>query len=269
MIDMDRYMTPEQEQADDAQWAALRAELVEDVPASEPARSGDLTADPSGDLDDRHQPQDADAERQRLAAEAAAQADQWEDQQEALRHGGDTLDVMKDPIGYFQQQLAMRDQRDFVRAVQDSETKMRQETPDYDAACQHLESARMAQLEMLYPDTDRQSHIAARQALGPKATPADLRAAILNNDRMAVAQQALMHGKSPAQLYYEFAQKFGYRSGAQPIDNARRGQRTSGNYARSEPRRGRVMSEMQLANLYEEDPEAFDREWDRYAAAHR
>lgn len=271
--------TKEQLQADDAQYASLAAELAEPDPELPQFSNGSESDQPTPQADERgdeRQPQDEDTERQRQIAEAAALADQYQDLLEARRYEhAPAPDAQSDPLGYLQhlgtqyQQIEARNQQQaFVNAVTGSEAQMRESTPDYDDACKHLESFRMDQLQEAYPDTDPVAIIIARQhGLG---SPAELRAAILNQDRIAVAQQALMRGQSPAQLYYNYAKKAGFRSGAQSIDNTRRGQRTSGNNASSGHRSsGRVMNEKQLTKLYTEDPEVFDKEWDRYAAAQR
>lgn len=272
---MDRNLTAEQ--ADDAQYAALAAELAEpdpDLPDFSPAAGGEATPD-AGEYGEARQAPDEDAERNERITAAAAQADQLQDQFEAWQQQqqrGPSLE--ENPIGYFQHQLAIRDQADaerrhnaFWRAVEITEQQMRQTTPDYDDACKHLEGVRMAQLELTYPDDDPRAHMAARQlGLG---SPAQLRTAILANDAAQVAQMAAARGRNPAQMYYDLAVKSGFRSGSQTMEAARRGQRATGNYARSEQRRGRVMSEKQLTDLYTDDPEAFDREWERYAAAQR
>ena len=275
---MDKYLTAEQVEADNAQYAALAAELAEpdaDIPSSEPT-SRDAPDDTRTDV----QPPDEDAERQQRIADAALQANQWMQQlAERDLSRSEPPSVQDDPLGYVQhlgQQLqsvvAQNQQRQFAQAVQASEELIRQSTPDYDSACQHLEAIRMAQLEMLYGDDNPQAHVLARHLLGPNATPADLRTANLNQDRVQLAQMALSRGQSPAQLYYDLAVKSGFRSSSQALEATQRGLRASSNHAKPESaRRGRgVPSEKKLLEIYADgDHDAFDKEWERYAKAHR
>ena len=204
--------------------------------------------------------------------------------------------VDEDPIGHFTGQLAQmqrtiqelqnggqqtrqqfeqsQQQQAFVSAVAQSEQAMRAAAPDYDAACEFLETGRVAELEAIYGDDNPQAAAMARHYGLPSV--AHLRAAILNQDRITVAQQALMLGQSPAQLYYNLAKQRGYKPAQQKqqtqaekqIETARRGQkaaRTIGGGTGGGPDNGLNIAD--LTNLYAEDPEAFDREWDKMARA--
>lgn len=130
--------------------------------------------------------------------------------------------------------------------------------PDYDDATAFLEQGRIRELELTFPDKSPQAHLTARQH--GFRTPAELRAAILNQDRIGVARQALQLGVSPARFYYDLAKSRGYQP-KQPAP-ARGGR--SGRQGQSS---GIDMNK--LADLYLEDPDAFDREWDRWAATQR
>jgi len=266
-------------EADTAAYEALKAELsqpdpeLSDLGVQHPVLE-DGEAPPQQERQQgaphRH---DEDADRQRRIAEAADQADAWLDQMEAAdRSPAPAPNINEDPLGYFEHQLAtlhqrevQRDQRDFAQAVHHAEQQMRQSAPDYDDACEHFANVRMAQLEVAYPDDDPRAHVEARRY--GLASPAELRSAILKNDHIGAAQMAMSRGQSPAQLLYDLAVRSGYRSGSQSLDMARRGQRATGSpTGRTQPIKGRV-TEAKLLQLYETDPEAFDAEWDRYAAA--
>lgn len=207
--------------------------------------------------------------------------------------------IEEDPIGHFTGQMALmqrtidelrngntqtqqqfeqsQQQQAFVNAVAQSEVAIRATTPDYDAACQHLEAGRVAELEAIYGDDNPQAMAMARHYGMPSV--AHLRAAILNQDRITVAQQALMLGQSPAQLYYNLAKQRGYKPAApggqqqktpaqQQLDATRRGQKAAksiGGGTGGGPDNG--LSIADLTELYAEDPEAFDREWDKMARA--
>ena len=205
----------------------------------------------------------------------------------------------EDPIGYFQAELAKRDkiieelktsvtqkvekthaqleEQQFWNTVIRSEQEIRLKVPDYDEATSFLEQSRIAELEFMVPDDDR--GLALAQQYGFR-TPAELRAAMLNQDRIAVAQQALMLGVSPAQFYYDLAKRRGYQpkaanstqpsgkpSGQQMIEMARRGQKAaktlSGGTNGSGP--DNPLNINDLIDLYSEDPEEFDRQFEKLA----
>jgi hypothetical protein len=220
-------------------------------------------------------------------------------------------DVNEDPIGHFtatvaalqneikqlrdgtsqtQQQLQQQTaEQQFWGAVQRSEEEMRRTVPmltvegkqvsDYDLACQHLEATRVQELELMLPD-DSPAAQAYAQRLGLK-TPAQARMAMLNQDRLAVAQQAMQLGISAADLYYRLAKQRGYQTpqanaklvgadkGKVQIAAARAGQKAARTIAGGAGRSGvdNPMTAEALLDLYTEDPEAFDREWDKAARA--
>lgn len=209
--------------------------------------------------------------------------------------------VEDDPIGFFQNELAKRDklidelrtqttertqrtqaqleEQQFWGEVQRSETAIRARVTDYDQACEHLETARVAELEIMFPDDSPRAQALA-QHYGLQS-PAHLRAATLNQDRIAVARQAMQLGIPPAELYYKLAIQRGFQAaqqqqagllkskGQEPLKGAkaqvaaaRRGQASrtiSGGGGRSE----NGPSIDRLVELYAEDGDAFDKEWDR------
>lgn len=205
----------------------------------------------------------------------------------------------EDPIGYFKwenEQLrkqieeikagstksveevqAQLQEQQFWNTVIRSEQEIRLKVPDYDEATEFLERSRIAELEFMVPDDDR--GLALAQQYGFR-TPAELRAAMLNQDRIAVAQQALTLGMSPAQFYYDLAKRRGYQpkaanstqpsgkpNGQQMIEMARRGQKAaktlSGGTNGSGP--DNPLNINDLIDLYSEDPEEFDRQFEKLA----
>lgn len=210
--------------------------------------------------------------------------------------------VDEDPIGHFQGKVEMleealrqtyqgsrqtaeqiqadRDQQQFWNHVRAHEDEFRKTTPtvrmedgretsDYDLACEHLKQHRMAELTHLYPD---ESHIAlaeARQYGLP--SPAHLRAAILQQDAVGIAQRAFQLGVSPAQLYYEAARGRGYTSPQSSpkgkpngqIAAAKRGQKAALTISGGEGRKHQSdMTISDLSDLFIDDPEEFDKQWD-------
>lgn len=128
-------------------------------------------------------------------------------------------DVMDDPIGHFTkraQQLetfavnqAHEAQRqNFYNHVVESEKQWRGEVPDYDTAADYLLEHRQQQLAQQLPDT-REGYVFARQH--GFETPAHMRAALIERDKVDVAQTAVQHGMSPAEYYYSLAVERGYQ----------------------------------------------------------
>lgn len=210
----------------------------------------------------------------------------------------------EDPIGYFkweneqlrkqveeiktgstksveQVQAQLEEQR-FWDTVIRSEQEIRTTAPDYDDATTFLENSRVAELEYMVPDDQHGQALAQQYGY---QTPAQLRAAMLNQDRIAVAKQAMQLGKSPAQFYYELAKRRGYTpkaangagngagqqagktTGQQMIEAARRGQKAaktlSGGTNGSGP--DKPLNINDLVDLYDEDPEEADKIFDKMA----
>jgi hypothetical protein len=168
-----------------------------------------------------------------------------ERQQQAQQPRQEIPSTEEDPIGHFSHRMAQMEwhagQKHFVDAVEHSERQARELISDYDEACEHLETGRMRELEMQYPDNHPQAKAIARHYGYP--SPAHLRAACLNADRVNIVKHAMQTGQSPAQLYYKIAIMRGFQ--ARPAIN------------RHESR--------QMDRLYEENPEAWDRAFDQLA----
>jgi len=255
-------------------------------------------------------------QRQQQAGEHGQQAQQQEQQPPSLE---------EDPIGYIQymeqslkSQLAERDKvidelkgnhtqtaeqfeqdrqmRALMSQVQTSEQEIMQSAPDYPQACDHLENIRRGELRAMFPDNSPRAEAFAQQHGYQSA--GDLREAMLNNDRIAVAQHAVQIGVPPAQLYYDLAVQRGYQrqqqgqagqqgrpgernsppnAGAQngaadqqamqranaAIDAARRGTKASQTISGGGGRSDNPMNISELADLYHDDPEAFDQMWEK------
>jgi hypothetical protein len=203
-----------------------------------------------------------------------------------------TLD--EDPIGFFQQKLAEQErviqqltqgtqqtveqfqrqqhEQRFWGEVQRSEQEMRSANPDYDPAVTFLEDSRVKELELMIPDTAQA--YAEQQGYN---SPADLRAAVLNNDRITIARQALQMQMSPAELYYRIAQQRGYKAQAPaapqisrkataqatPITATKAGMAASKSLSGGGASSNNMMSADDLAQLYLDDPDKADREFKR------
>lgn len=184
-------------------------------------------------------------------------------------------------VGHLQAQAA---EQQFWGHVQAAETEFRKTTPnvqidgkdvsDYDLACEHLRRHRMAELVNLYPDSSAVAMAEAREMGLP--TPAHMRAAILHQDAIGIAQRAFQLGVSPAQLYYEAAKGRGYatpsngkhpRSGAN-LEAVKRGQKASLTIGGGEGRKSNNdMTISDLSDLFIDDPDEFDKQWEKMRAA--
>jgi hypothetical protein len=152
---------------------------------------------------------------------------------------------------------------------------------DYYDACGYLEGQRIKELDRMYPDGSPYAVQYARQQGFQDA--AQLKLAILNHDRQAVAVQALQLGMSPAQVYYDLALDRGYQPkaaqpplkngddrGKQQLEAAKRGQKASTTVSGGGAGRGaNDISLTELADMFVEDPEMADKMWDQMARAGR
>jgi len=209
-------------------------------------------------------------------------------------------DVNEDPIGHFQARTQMleraleqtyrgnQETANHIRAQQEeqvfwnhiraAEDEFRKTSPkvnvdgregtDYDMACDHLKQHRMSELKHLYPDESPIAMQEARQYGLP--SPAHLRAMMLQQDAIAIAQRAYQLGVSPAWLYYEAAKTRGYKTpvanGKAPngkIETAKRGQRAALTISGGEGRKNNNdMTLSDLSDLWVDDPEEFDKQWE-------
>lgn len=202
--------------------------------------------------------------------------------------------IEEDPIGFFQHKLAQQEriihelrtgtqqnvqqvqqahvEQQFWGAVERSEQTMRQTNPDYDPAVTFLEAGRVKELEVMVPD-NASGEAYAQQMGYPSA--ADLRVAMLNNDRVQVARQALQMGMSPAELYFSLAKQRGFQSKpavpavkrataqSTPIEAARKGAAAARSLSGGTGASDNVMTPSDLADLFLEDPERADVEFRR------
>lgn len=210
-------------------------------------------------------------------------------------------DPYEDPIGYVEHMRAEinreiadlkqhRDQtqqqtqqqveyRQFMDVVSRAEDAFAAQTPDYHDAAKHLEDSRRAELEVLFPDTPQMRNYARQHGLPDVVA---LRNAVFVNDAQTVARNALMAGINPAEAYYSLAKQRGYKpdatklvtspaakQAADVIDMTRRGKRASRTISGGEGGPDNPLSVSDLADLYADDPDEFDKQWDKMAKAGR
>lgn len=245
-------------------------------------------------------------ERERAAADQLKAFNAWVEEMRAARQSAKPaekqpepekeIDPYEDPIGYVNAELAKirgelqgasqqttelreadaarREYQQFMGVVERAENEFAEKTPDYHDAAAHLEKARRGELAVMYPDTP-QCDAYARQ--NGYHSAAQLREAIFRNDAQTVAANALRMGINPAQAYYELAKSRGYvakagggspeKKAAAAFDAVRRGQAASKTISGGSGKADKALSVGDLADLYADDPEEFDRQWDKMARA--
>lgn len=210
------------------------------------------------------------------------------------------IDPNEDPIGYFQQRIAKleaqltethksatetreearsrQEYQSFLGEVSKHEDAFKATTPDYHDAAEYLEKGRRAELQVMFPDSEHFNRYAQQQ--GYKSA-AHLREAIFVNDAQTVARNALMAGMNPAEAYYELAKGRGYKpgggGGGAPeakvptangvIDAMRRGTKASKTLSGGGGSPDNPLNIADLTDLYAEDPEEFDKQWEKMARA--
>lgn len=173
-----------------------------------------------------------------------------------------------------QQQQQQEEYRQFTSTVEAAETAFASQTPDYHDAAKYLEDGRRAELSVMFPDTPQGDAFARQQGF---QSAEQMRNAIFIQDAQTVAANALRAGMNPAEAYYSLAKARGYKAAPKQttqeqndkvIDMARRGKtasRTIGGSSGGAP--DNPMSAADLADLYADDPEEFDKQWDKMARA--
>lgn len=184
------------------------------------------------------------------------------------------IDELRGTATKTQQQLAKEaEDRQFWANVNAQEAQFRKAAPDYEDAMTHLATSRMAEYQAIYPDDSPQAvQFAAENGF---KSVADLRVALLNQDGLAIAQQAMRMGRNPSQVYYDLAKQRGYTGkaaakAAQPeqpqsalaIAAAKAGQRAT-NAMQSGNVRSDSMTLEDIADLYLTDPDRADKEFKR------
>jgi hypothetical protein len=210
------------------------------------------------------------------------------------------IDPNEDPVGYFQNEIAKlhtqltethksasearelfearQEYQQFMGQVSKAEDAFVAVTPDYHQAAEYLEKGRRSELAIMYPDTPQGEHVARQHGF---TSAAALREAVFMQDAQSVARNALQMGLNPAQAYYELAKGRGYKpgngGGGAPEDKTakangvieamRRGAKASRTLSGAGGAPDNPLNLSDLTDLYAEDPEEFDRQWDKMAKA--
>lgn len=261
---------------DDRLYAELEAEIAE--PVEDGSDLWDSSSRERDDGDDGGRGGEPLEARERDGGEdddeverASLAADELEYQQRAsYGQQQQRPDIYDDPIAHvreiqqeMQAQRSQREYQQFLGTIEQHENTFKAVTPDYHEAAEYLEKARRSELNRLYPDNSPQAHVLARQH--GYRSPKQLREAVFINDAQTVARQALQMGKNPAAVYYELATDRGFKgkgSWSRGRSSSRAGSRSSGGKS------GSIRADMsmgEMAELYAEDGEAFDKAWDRMA----
>lgn len=211
---------------------------------------------------------DADGEER-----AALEADELEYQMRERAHYSQQQrqpDLYEDPLHHLQSmQRELQEQRSrneyqkFLGEVSRHEDDFKVLQPDYAEAVDVLEKSRRSELAQMFPDRSAQAHLVARRQ--GFRNPKELREAIFIQDAQTVAANALRSGINPAKAYYDLAAQRGYKpkpGRSAPSRGGKSGARSSG--GKSGIQFG-SMNVAQLAEIYAEDAEEFDRQWDKAA----
>lgn len=219
-------------------------------------------------------------------------------------------DKLEDPIGHYDARIAQleaalqqanagtqqtaeemranQERQQLFALVQRSEAdildpKSESHKADYWDACTHLEGQRVKELDRMYPNESPYAFQYARQQ--GFADPRQLKVAILNHDRQAVAIQALQLGQSPAQVYYDLALDRGYTpkttakangkdvsladKAKQQLEATKKGLKASATLSGDTGGRkgANDMSLQDLADLFIEDGEMADKVWEQMRKA--
>lgn len=169
---------------------------------------------------------------------------------------------------------AQREERELMTFAMQGEQQFRQQAPDYEAAINHLGASRMAELEVLLPDTPAVEDMARSRGFN---SVAELRNSMMIQERQQLAQQAKQMGRNPAELLYTIAQRRGYAKAApapaapvaNPIESVRKGQEAAASLSGGGRGgdAGDVMSINDLSELYIRDPAAADAMFNKMKSA--
>ena len=113
-----------------------------------------------------------------------------------------------------QEQRSKQEFETFLRSAVAEEVDYASKMPDYYQAATHLENNRRQELAVIYPDNDAVYNLARQNGF---PTIQAFRESILNQDRIAVAQQARNQGVNAGEYYYRLAQARGYQRQAAPV----------------------------------------------------
>jgi hypothetical protein len=205
-------------------------------------------------------------------------------------------DINEDPIGHFQAKTALLEQQlaevrgtttktqeqiaaerqhnQFWGEISAQESEFKARTPDYTEATTFLETARMKELQIMFPDDAPGAiQLAQENKLG---SVEELRWAMLNADRISIAQQAKRVGVNAGQLYYNLAQHRGYAPKSatpaapaapkiNPVMAAAKAGQAAVNAGRSGATTDNDMTLDDIADLYLTDPAAADKEFKKLA----
>jgi hypothetical protein len=256
-----------------------------------------------GALREERQSRKAEAERNKNMAELVRQIAEQRKAQPAAPAEPETPktpvipDINEDPIGHFQAKLAAqeaelaelrgtttktqqqiaaeRQHQQFWGEISAQETEFKARTPDYTEATTFLETARMKELQIMFPDDAPGAiQLAQDNKLG---SVEELRWAMLNADRISIAQQAKRVGVNAGQLYYNLAQHRGYapKSTApaapkvNPVMAAAKAGQAAVNAGRSGATTDNDMTLDDIADLYLTDPATADKEFKKLAERSR
>ena len=201
--------------SDDEKYAALEREMLE-------ADAEEAGLSPNGP--DHDQAVDQGQQRRPQQYQQHAQLEDYLDEPEAQQHYQQHIpDRESDPSGHFDsriQRMEHMEQEAATRTFFEEADKRGQEEfgADYGRACDHVLKQRYGELERMYPNNRQTARLAAQYGF---RSPQEYRQAIVQQDIMGVAQNAVQNGVQPEVAFYEIACQRGYKPTA-PLTRSQR-----------------------------------------------
>jgi hypothetical protein len=279
LSDEDKTTLAEQEKHQEAKQEAE----PEPEPEKEPEKAEEPAKEPEKEEDKRTVPLAALHEERDKRKELQGQMDRFKqdfvDLKESLKPKEpepEPIDYNVDPIGATKQKLEalekvteethktnqemqqFQEQQRIATSIKQHEDAFKAQTPDYDDAFNHIINLRTNELKIMGYNDQQIADTIAQGAFG-------------------IGVSALQQGKNPAQVLYEMAKNYGYKTPeAEPekkdttaektIEELEKGQEATKKVGAGEaPKEG----ELTLAEIMKLDGDEFDKAWDKYQKSGR
>lgn len=196
-------------------------------------------------------------QKEHTPAKGADAIPNYDDDPEGNLRG--TIAALEQRLGKFEEAEKGREQKSTAQATEQqlleqyagSVRAFSKETPDFSDAYEFLAETRDADLKALGYDD-----------------PAERENAIKYEEGLIVGR-ALHRKQDPAKILYEYAKQRGYKPGDKDdedkLDRLQKGGDAAKSLAKNKGKTTGEMTLQRLTELADDDPEAFDREWDKWA----
>ena len=188
--------------SDEEKYAALEQEMFE----AQAEEEGLAPNEP-----DYGQAVDQVQQRRPQQYQQQAQLEDYLDEPEAQqRYQHHVPDRESDPAGHFDSRIQRMEPETATRTFFEEADKRGQEEygDDYNNACKHVLQQRYGELERMYPNNRQTARLAAQYGF---RSPQEYRQAIVQQDIMGVAQNAVQNGVRPEVAFYDIACQRGYK----------------------------------------------------------